>query len=110
MDSDVPLAEDGKGNISIRSRRAGQWAEITVSDDGCGIPEEVLPRIFDPFFTTKDVGRGTGQGLSIAYSTVVDGHDGTLEVDSERDVGTTFVIRLPLYEWDAQAAASSSGT
>ena len=52
--------------------------------------------MFDPFFTTKEVGRGTGQGLAIAHSVVVDKHAGTIEVDSEMGEGTTFRIRLPL--------------
>jgi signal transduction histidine kinase len=57
---------------------------------------EVRARIFDPFFTTKEVGRGTGQGLTIVYSVVVEKHRGSIDVDSTPGVGTTFTINLPL--------------
>jgi two-component system NtrC family sensor kinase len=70
--------------------------EIRVSDDGTGIPAAIRDKIFDPFFTTKAVGKGTGQGLAIVYSTVVDKHEGTIHCESEEGVGTTFVLRLPL--------------
>jgi signal transduction histidine kinase len=63
---------------------------------GGGIPESIRLKIFDLFFTTKEVGRGTGQGLYIARSVVVDKHGGTIAVDSEVGKGTTFLIRLPL--------------
>ncbi|KRT56039.1 PAS domain S-box protein [endosymbiont of Ridgeia piscesae] len=87
---------DEKGFIRIATRKRGDYAEISISDNGGGIPEEILPRIFDPFFTTKGVGKGTGQGLSITYSAVVDKHNGTIEVDSSVGEGTTFIIRLPI--------------
>ena len=85
-----------KGLIRITSRREEEWAEIRVSDTGIGIPESIRSRIFDPFFTTKEVGRGTGQGLAIAYSSVVDKHCGTIEVASEEGKGSMFTVRLPL--------------
>jgi signal transduction histidine kinase len=85
-----------KGKISITGRTAGDDVEIRVSDDGSGIPEEVRMRVFEPFFTTKEVGRGTGQGLAIAYSVIVDKHSGTINLETEEGVGTTFIIRLPL--------------
>lgn len=87
---------NGKGNIFIRTRKEGEWAEIRIEDTGAGIPEEIRERIFDPFFTTKQVGRGTGQGLSIAHNVIVEKHGGTIDVDSEVGKGTTFIIRLPL--------------
>jgi signal transduction histidine kinase len=55
-------------------------------------------RIFDPFFTTKEVGKGTGQGLSISHNVVVEKHGGTITVETEEGVGTTFIIRLPLQQ------------
>ncbi|MCP3978127.1 MAG: PAS domain S-box protein [bacterium] len=87
---------DGKGRITIRSSAAGDEVEIQVEDDGCGMPSEVQQRIFDPFFTTKEVGKGTGQGLSIAYTVVTKKHGGTIRVDSEEGGGTRFWIRLPV--------------
>jgi len=86
-----------KGHIHIRSARDGDGhVLVEISDDGPGIPDDVRARIFDPFFTTKDVGKGTGQGLAIARSVVVDKHHGSLDVRSQPGNGTTFSIRLPL--------------
>ena len=85
-----------KGNIAISTRQDGEWAEIRIADTGFGIPEEIQDRIFDPFFTTKEVGRGTGQGLAIAHSVVVDKHGGTITFESKVGIGTTFIIRLPI--------------
>jgi len=90
-------AED-KGTITVSTRSAGDWAEVRISDTGAGIPKDVRTRIFDPFFTTKQVGRGSGQGLAIARSVVVDKHGGTISFKTEEGRGTTFVIRLPLEE------------
>ena len=69
---------------------------ISISDTGCGIPENTREKIFEPFFTTKEVGRGTGQGLAIAPSIVVDNHGGTLTFESVVGQGSTFHIRLPI--------------
>jgi len=85
-----------KGRITISTRRQGEWVEVRVADTGTGIPEAVRGRIFDPFFTTKPVGKGSGQGLAIAHSVIVDKHDGTLTFETEMGRGTTFIIRLPL--------------
>ena len=62
---------------------------------GRAFPRENLLRIFDPFFTTKDIGQGTGLGLSISYDIIVNKHDGMIDVTSEPEKGTTFVIQLP---------------
>jgi PAS domain S-box-containing protein len=85
----------GKGLISVRTRQKGDKVEIRISDTGTGIPEAARGRIFDPFFTTKEVGKGTGQGLAIARSVVVDKHQGEIFFETELGQGTTFVIRLP---------------
>lgn len=86
---------EGKGKIVVRTRNLGSQVEIQIEDSGCGIPDEIRHRIFDPFFTTKAIGKGTGQGLSIAYSVVVQKHGGKLWCDSQPGVGTTFFIQLP---------------
>ena len=93
-----------KGAIVVSTALSGDWVEVRISDNGSGIPDEVRERIFDPFFTTKAVGRGTGQGLSIARSVIADKHGGTLTVDSEPGNGTTFIIRLPLRDGAVEAA------
>jgi len=85
-----------KGRITISTRQDGDWVEIAVQDTGPGIPEAIRGRIFDPFFTTKPVGKGTGQGLTLAYATVVKKHGGKIWFDSEEKKGTTFRVRLPL--------------
>ena len=85
----------GKGKIKVQTQNCEDWVEIRVQDTGSGIPEKVRPRIFDPFFTTKEIGKGTGQGLAIARSVVVDKHHGTIHFETEEGKGTTFVIRLP---------------
>ncbi|HEX6834766.1 MAG TPA: ATP-binding protein [Rudaea sp.] len=85
-----------KGRIVIRTRRVDDCAEITVADDGAGIPEHVRERIFDPFFTTKKVGSGTGQGLAMARTCIVEHHRGELFFETSPGAGTTFHIRLPL--------------
>lgn len=72
----------------------GAMVDISVTDDGQGIPSEILPRIFDPFFTTKEVGKGMGLGLFIVHE-IVEEHDGCISVSSEPGKGTTFRIRLP---------------
>jgi len=86
----------GLGRISVATRRDGDSAVITIGDDGCGIAEAISHRIFDPFFTTKEVGKGTGQGLAISRSIVVERHGGTLEFDSAAGTGTTFTVRIPI--------------
>jgi two-component system, NtrC family, sensor kinase len=91
-----------KGVITVRTRHAGDRAEISVSDTGTGIPEHLRNRIFEPFFTTKPVGRGTGQGLTIAYSVVVEKHFGTIDFESEVGQGTTFRVSLPLCPEDEE--------
>lgn len=91
-------AAQGKGTITIETAEIGRWAEVRISDTGPGMGEEVKSHIFDAFFTTKEVGRGTGQGLSMAYNVIVEKHGGTIDVDSVLGQGTTFRIRLPLEE------------
>jgi two-component system NtrC family sensor kinase len=94
--ADVVGKEGSKrGKIKVQTRNCQEWAEIRIQDSGSGIPEKVRARIFDPFFTTKEIGKGTGQGLAIARSVVVDKHNGTIDFETEEGKGTTFIIRLP---------------
>lgn len=92
----------GNGKISVSTRYAGNWAEIRIGDTGAGILENIRPRIFEQFFTTKEVGKGTGQGLAIAHSVVVNKHKGEITFDTEVGKGTTFIIRLPIQKQDAE--------
>lgn len=86
----------GKGTIRIQTSREPEHVCIRISDTGCGIPKENLDRIFLPFFTTKPVGKGTGQGLAIAYNVIATKHGGSIAVESDVGVGTSFIIRLPI--------------
>jgi signal transduction histidine kinase len=88
--------QSGKGTILVATRQKGERVEIRISDTGGGIPEKIRDRIFDPFFTTKEVGRGTGQGLAIARSVMVDRHGGELSFETEEGRGTTFIVGLPM--------------
>lgn len=85
----------GKGTIIVQSRIEQDGIAIRIQDDGCGIPEEALPRIFDPFFTTKPVGSGTGLGLTVSRD-IANAHGGGLTVESLDGKGTAVTIRLPL--------------
>jgi len=84
------------GRIRITTSHAGAELLISFEDNGCGIEPQNLDKIFDPFFTTKEVGRGTGQGLAISRSIVVDRHGGAFDVHSIVGTGTRFTIRLPV--------------
>ncbi len=85
-----------RGRIRVSTRAEGDDVHIAIEDTGGGIPEAIRTRIFDPFFTTKEVGRGTGQGLSIVRNVIVKGHNGQLDFDTEMGKGTTFHLRLPV--------------
>jgi signal transduction histidine kinase len=93
---DVKRPAGEKGVISIATRHTKEWVEITIRDSGCGIPEATRARVFDPFFTTKEVGRGTGQGLTIARHVVVEKLHGSIGLESSVGAGSTFIVRLPL--------------
>jgi signal transduction histidine kinase len=93
---DVIDKETERGQIRISTVREDDWARIDIADTGGGIPVAIRDRIFEPFFTTKQVGKGSGQGLAIARSIVVDKHCGTLTFTSKVGQGTTFTIRLPI--------------
>jgi PAS domain S-box-containing protein len=84
------------GRIRIATSHVGAELHISLEDNGCGIEPHNLDKIFDPFFTTKEVGKGTGQGLAISRSIVVDRHGGAFDVHSVVGSGTRFTIRLPV--------------
>jgi two-component system NtrC family sensor kinase len=83
------------GHVILKSQLAGEFVEVSVADDGPGIPPELRERIFDPFFTTKGPGQGTGLGLSISHS-IMQRLGGSLTFDSQPGQGaTTFLVRIP---------------
>ncbi len=84
------------GKIIITTKTRKNEVLITIEDNGKGMSETVVERIFDPFFTTKELNKGTGQGLAIVYDVIVNHHEGTIEVESTENIGTTFYITLPL--------------
>jgi two-component system, NtrC family, sensor kinase len=85
-----------RGKITVRTMQDAQFTTISIQDTGAGIQPEIQSKIFDPFFTTKGVGRGTGQGLSLAHTSVVKKHGGKIWFESEVGKGTTFFIQLPM--------------
>jgi two-component system, NtrC family, sensor kinase len=95
------------GVLTIRTAVSGDAVVITVTDTGGGVPDEIAGRLFEPFFTTKEVGRGTGQGLALAYALITDRHHGSLTFTSELGVGTTFTVVLPI---GAAPASSNDAT
>lgn len=97
------------GRIEISTSCSADEVILRITDNGPGIPDAVKDRIFDPFFTTKEVGKGTGQGLAMARSLIVDRHGGKLTCETRLGEGTTFEIRLPLHTPDDDADDSSEG-
>ncbi|MGL5058395.1 MAG: PAS domain S-box protein [Microcoleus sp.] len=93
--------ESNSGQIVIcTSVKDKNTIEIEIADNGCGISEETIDRIFNPFFTTKVVGKGTGLGMSISHSIVVEKHKGKLDCTSEVGKGTSFKIQIPIAKID----------
>ena len=95
---------DGKGfreqydpTVFIRTRKLKSIIEISVEDNGNGIPQKLIDKIFQPFFTTKPTGQGTGLGLSLSYD-IIQAHGGKLKVKTEEGKGTVFSIQLPINE------------
>ncbi len=91
------------GNLWVTTKldREESVVRIIVRDDGCGIPPEILPRLFEPFLTTKETGKGVGLGLAISRS-ILERHNGNIEVQSEVGRGTTFTVTLP---WDEEVSS-----
>src|SRR5206468_2536537 len=85
-----------RGVLTVRTACHGDDVVIEVADTGTGIAPEIADRIFEPFFTTKEIGMGTGQGLSLAYSLIRDRHGGTISFRTDPGVGTTFEVGIPV--------------
>lgn len=94
LENALQALSDG-GEIKVKSAHEGDEILIAISDNGCGMPEEVQQHIFDPFFTTKDVGQGTGLGLTVVND-IVRVHGGKVSIESQPNAGTTVSIRLPV--------------
>ncbi len=88
--------KSGMGLIRITTRKLDDWIEILIQDNGAGISEENREKVFNLFFTTKGIGKGTGQGLSLSHSIIVEKHHGKLFFESTSGKGTTFHIQLPI--------------
>jgi two-component system NtrC family sensor kinase len=97
-----------RGTITIRSGASADSVWIAFSDTGSGIPESIRQKIFDPFFTTKTIGKGTGLGLSLAYG-IIQKHNGSIELESEVGMGTTFRISLPIHHSHEEVQVADRG-
>jgi two-component system, NtrC family, sensor kinase len=94
--ADVANVTGKLGKITVKTRPNGDYVVISITDSGTGIPEHIGSRIFEPFFTTKGVGKGTGQGLALAWAVIKKKHGGELRFSSTPGEGTTFFIELPV--------------
>lgn len=98
LNAEQAIAGSGKGDtirVATRRRRRAEAVEISVEDNGPGIPEAIRGRIFEPFFTTREVDEGTGIGLALSHR-IVHSHEGSIRIDPRHDPGTRFVISLPI--------------
>jgi two-component system, NtrC family, sensor kinase len=84
------------GRILVRTELQGEYVVVSIQDNGTGIASSIADKVYDPFFTTKEIGKGTGQGLAIAYAIVVTNHGGTIAFDTRESEGTTFIVRIPV--------------
>ncbi|MEO7044278.1 MAG: ATP-binding protein, partial [Ferruginibacter sp.] len=87
-------AESYEPTVSISTKKINDKIEICISDNGNGIPQNIVDKIFQPFFTTKPTGQGTGLGLSLSYD-IIKAHGGEIKVETKENEGTTFIIQLP---------------
>jgi two-component system, NtrC family, sensor kinase len=105
----IDAIEESNVNLSLKEVKANsnqiiiktsvidsQWIEISISDNGKGMSEDIKNRIFDPFFTTKEIGKGTGMGMAISYQIITEKHHGRLDCCSHLGQGTTFSIQIPI--------------
>jgi signal transduction histidine kinase len=96
----IGSAGGSRGTIRVSTRREDGHVVIEVADNGTGVPADIADKLFDPFFTTKEVGTGTGQGLPLVRTLVVDRHGGTIDFTTEPGHGTVFTVRLPAQDAD----------
>lgn len=89
------IEQQPKATLNISLKELDDHALLSIADNGCGIPEDILPHIFEPFVTSKDSGKGTGLGLSLSYRFVTD-HGGSLSAENQSDGGAQFTLKLPL--------------
>jgi signal transduction histidine kinase len=95
METHMPEGQRYDPLVSIRTKNLGDKVEIRITDNGNGIPPNVLGKIFQPFFTTKPTGQGTGLGLSLSYDIITKTHGGEIMVETKENTGTEFIIHLP---------------
>ncbi len=95
LNAEEALKESKGGNIIITTEIEGEWAKVSIADDGTGIPEGKLDQVFYPFFSTKPVGEGTGLGLSVCYGIITE-HHGLIHSENNDRGGATFIVELPL--------------
>jgi two-component system NtrC family sensor kinase len=86
--------ETYRATVSVQTKKLNDKVEIKVSDNGNGVPQNIIDKIFQPFFTTKPTGEGTGLGLSLSYDIITKEHNGTIKVESKEGEGTTFIIQV----------------
>jgi len=112
LDDSAEANNQSRGEITLKTstfeRAREQWVEVSVSDTGGGIPEDIQPHIFDAFYTTKPVGKGTGMGLSISHTIITKKHEGLLSCRSQRGEGTEFVIQIPVCLGHTSASLSET--
>ena len=104
---DSVAGSGSRGRITLSTRLESDAVEISIEDSGGGIPEAVRGRVFDPFFTTKEVGRGTGQGLTLANTDFVKNNEVNISLKKKLGKGTTFYVRLPVEEGAVRQAAGA---
>jgi PAS domain S-box-containing protein len=103
----IGAADRGRGLIRVTTRQEHGQAVIEVADNGTGVPADIADKLFDPFFTTKEVGTGTGQGLALVRTLVMDRHGGTIDFITDPGKGTVFTVRLPVAAADDRPVAES---
>ncbi|HVX25602.1 MAG TPA: HAMP domain-containing sensor histidine kinase, partial [Parafilimonas sp.] len=91
-----PFTDNYNPTVLVQTKKVNDKIQILVSDNGNGIPSNIIDKIFQPFFTTKPTGQGTGLGLSLAYDIITKEHNGTIKVESKEGEGTMFIIQLPI--------------